>query len=151
MLVPHYELVYVGNFWTSQSLGEGAAEASKSQHRHSAGWEQGGPRWEETRRARGDCCWVSLWGSVTWALLTLQSNNTFWSLIRWMFHICVLQKWGGHVNSLFVCGFKDAKTYAEDTGLLFMETSAKTAINVNELFLAIGEGDACAFSSPQNG
>lgn len=34
---------------------------------------------------------------------------------------------------------KDAQTYAEDTGLLFMETSAKTAMNVNELFLAIGE------------
>lgn len=34
---------------------------------------------------------------------------------------------------------KEAQTYAEDTGLLFMETSAKTAMNVNELFLAIGE------------
>lgn len=34
---------------------------------------------------------------------------------------------------------KEAQIYAEDTGLLFMETSAKTAMNVNELFLAIGE------------
>lgn len=34
---------------------------------------------------------------------------------------------------------KEAQTYAEDTGLLFMETSAKTAMNVSELFLAIGE------------
>lgn len=34
---------------------------------------------------------------------------------------------------------KEAQTYAEDTGLLFMETSAKTAMNVNELFLAIGK------------
>lgn len=34
---------------------------------------------------------------------------------------------------------QEAQTYAEDTGLLFMETSAKTAMNVNELFLAIGE------------
>ncbi|CAL9690474.1 unnamed protein product [Knipowitschia caucasica] len=34
--------------------------------------------------------------------------------------------------------FEEAQTYAEDTGLLFMETSAKTAMNVNELFLAIG-------------
>lgn len=41
---------------------------------------------------------------------------------------------------LFVsCMVKEAQTYAEDTGLLFMETSAKTAMNVNELFLAIGE------------
>ncbi|KAG7232017.1 hypothetical protein INR49_009987 [Caranx melampygus] len=35
--------------------------------------------------------------------------------------------------------YEEAQTYAEDTGLLFMETSAKTAMNVNELFLAIGE------------
>lgn len=34
---------------------------------------------------------------------------------------------------------QEAQTYAEDTSLLFMETSAKTAMNVNELFLAIGE------------
>ena len=29
--------------------------------------------------------------------------------------------------------------YAEENGLLFMEVSAKTAQNVNEIFLAIGE------------
>ena len=28
--------------------------------------------------------------------------------------------------------------YAEENSLLFMETSAKTAMNVNEIFLAIG-------------
>lgn len=37
------------------------------------------------------------------------------------------------------CGTQEAQTYAEETGLLFMETSAKTAMNVNDLFLAIGE------------
>ena len=31
----------------------------------------------------------------------------------------------------------EAKSYAEDNGLLFMETSAKAATNVNELFVAI--------------
>ena len=34
--------------------------------------------------------------------------------------------------------FQEAQAYAEDNGLLFMETSAKTAMNVNEIFLAIG-------------
>ncbi len=35
--------------------------------------------------------------------------------------------------------FQEAQAYSEENGLLFMETSAKTAMNVNELFLAIGE------------
>lgn len=34
---------------------------------------------------------------------------------------------------------EEAQKYAEDNGLLFMETSAKTAMNVNDIFLAIGE------------
>ena len=33
---------------------------------------------------------------------------------------------------------KEAAGYAEENGLLFMETSAKTAVNVNEIFVAIG-------------
>lgn len=33
----------------------------------------------------------------------------------------------------------DAKTYAQENGLLYIETSAKTATNVNELFLAIAK------------
>ena len=33
----------------------------------------------------------------------------------------------------------EAQAYAQDHGLLFMETSAKTAMNVNEIFLAIGK------------
>lgn len=38
-----------------------------------------------------------------------------------------------------VVEFEEAKQYAEENGLLFMETSAKTGMNVNDIFLAIGE------------
>jgi len=33
----------------------------------------------------------------------------------------------------------EARQYAEENNIMFMETSAKTASNVNELFVSIGE------------
>ena len=37
-----------------------------------------------------------------------------------------------------VVEYEEAQAYAEDNGLLFMETSAKSSMNVNDIFLAIG-------------
>merc|ERR1712228_194823 len=42
---------------------------------------------------------------------------------------------------------EEAESYASDNGIFFMETSAKTATNVNELFVAIG-ADGHAQPSP---
>lgn len=41
---------------------------------------------------------------------------------------------------------QEAQAYADDNSLLFMETSAKTAMNVNEIFMAIGKVPLLSFS-----
>ena len=42
-------------------------------------------------------------------------------------------------NSLFLLLFSDARSYAEEIDAFFAETSALTAINVQELFESIGK------------
>lgn len=46
--------------------------------------------------------------------------------------------------------YEEAQTYADENGLLFMETSAKTAMNVNDIFLAIGESAILCVCHCQN-
>lgn len=41
-------------------------------------------------------------------------------------------------SSLRHAVLQEAQSYADDNNLLFMETSAKTSMNVNEIFMAIG-------------
>ena len=42
------------------------------------------------------------------------------------------------ISRSFTLCWQDAQSYADDNSLLFMETSAKTSMNVNEIFMAIG-------------
>ena len=41
-------------------------------------------------------------------------------------------------SSLFLLSSQETQAYADENGLLFMETSAKMDLNVNELFMTIG-------------
>uniref|UniRef100_K7E5L4 small monomeric GTPase n=1 Tax=Monodelphis domestica TaxID=13616 RepID=K7E5L4_MONDO len=47
--------------------------------------------------------------------------------------------------------FQEAQSYADDNSLLFMETSAKTSVNVNEIFMAIDSLISFLFSARRHG
>lgn len=40
---------------------------------------------------------------------------------------------------------QEARSYADENGLFFMETSAKTTVNVNDIFVEIGEVFSISF------
>ena len=58
-------------------------------------------------------------------------------LFNSVYHLCLHQLVSLITLNLNV--FQEAQVYADDNSLLFLETSAKTALNVNEVFLAIGK------------
>ena len=64
--------------------------------------------------------YISRWGSV-YRELTIKAGNK-----------CDL-------NKFRAIDFKEAKCYAEENELIFMETSASSAKNINEIFMALGQ------------
>jgi hypothetical protein len=56
-----------------------------------------------------------------------------------MLHCILFTCYGVLLYVLHFLFLQEAKTYAQENGLFFMETSAKTATNVNDIFYEIGE------------
>lgn len=58
-------------------------------------------------------------------------------IVHWnVYHIFLYQALTIDYTALLL---QDAQTYAQENGLFFMETSAKSAANVNDIFYEIGK------------
>lgn len=105
-------LCFQGYVHTCKELGEGTAATSQPQHRYRPGRKQSRPGQQARCRSPGK---ETLQQAPREILLTANFQL---------------------LSALF---YQEAQAYADDNSLLFMETSAKTAMNVNEIFMAIGE------------
>ena len=91
---------------------------------------------ENLRQMRKWALWIWLQNINKWLIpLTLDLKQPFF-----FFRPDIVIALAGNKSDLAnrrAVEFEEANGYAEENGLLFMETSAKNANNVNEIFLAI--------------
>ena len=66
-------------------------------------------------------------------LIVRQQKKTIMMFSRWSFSVLLLL----HCVSIFL--LQKVAAYAEEKNVLFLETSAKTNLNVTDIFLQIGE------------
>lgn len=88
------------------------------------------------------------WDKIKAQVIICPFGNGLESVIQYLKKNCMKKKFLAQAflpvhythESLQLCDFlwQEAQAYADDNSLLFMETSAKTAMNVNDLFMAIG-------------
>lgn len=88
--------------------------------------------------------WVKELQRQVWMIICLLVTVVYFKILFLLFKaspniVIALAGNKADLSNSRVVEYEEAKQYAEENGLLFMETSAKTAMNVNDIFLAIGE------------